>query len=72
MNISLPLDRMSVAEKLDAMEAIWTDLSRDPAAFVTPAWHELVLEERKAAVQTGKATYSDWEDARQRLRKKFE
>lgn len=72
MNISLPLDQMSVAEKIDAMEAIWSDLSRNPAAFATPAWHKTVLAERKVAVKSGAATYSDWSTARKRLRKKLE
>ncbi len=29
--ISIPLDKMSLAEKLEAMEALWADLSRTPA-----------------------------------------
>ena len=29
--ISIPLDKMSLAEKLEAMEALWEDLSRTPA-----------------------------------------
>jgi hypothetical protein len=33
MNIALPLDKMTVEEKLRAMEALWADLSRAPAAF---------------------------------------
>jgi hypothetical protein len=71
MSVTLPLDRMTTAEKLDAMEAIWRDLSREADAFQTPAWHGTVLEERKAAVQAGQATYSDWEEVRARLRRKL-
>jgi len=29
--ISIPLDKMSLAEKLEAMEAIWADLSQTPS-----------------------------------------
>ncbi len=71
MSVTLPLDRMTTAEKLDAMEAIWSDLSRESAAFPTPAWHATVLAERKAAAQAGQATYSDWDEARARLRRKL-
>jgi hypothetical protein len=29
--ISIPLDKMLLAEKLEAMEALWADLSRTPS-----------------------------------------
>lgn len=44
---------------------------RNTATLKTPMWHKTVLEERKEAVRTGKATYSDWTEARKRLGKKL-
>ncbi len=41
MPISLPLDKMTVEEKLQIMEAIWEDLTRDAASFESPAWLRL-------------------------------
>ena len=35
----LPLNEMSVEEKLQTMEALWQSLSADPAAIDSPAWH---------------------------------
>ena len=36
----LPLEEMSVEEKLQTMEALWQSLSSDPAAVESPAWHQ--------------------------------
>jgi hypothetical protein len=68
--IVLPLKRMSRDEKLRAMEAIWADLSQDEERFESPAWHEKALREAERAVKSGKAQFSDWEDAKKRLRRK--
>ena len=61
---------MSRDEKLRAMEAIWTDLSQDEGQFESPAWHEKALRETERAVKSGKAQFSDWEDAKKRVRRK--
>jgi len=68
MSITLPLDKMTVAEKLDVMETLWRDLSRDESQFQSPAWHGEVLREREQSVAEGKATYIAWEMAKQELR----
>ncbi len=41
----LPLNEMSVEEKLQTMEALWQSLSADPGAVESPAWHEKELRE---------------------------
>lgn len=71
MKTTLPLAQMSTEEKLSAMEAIWADLSREPDSLPTPEWHGRLLDERKAAVAAGQATYADWDEARERLRKRL-
>jgi hypothetical protein len=67
MDITLPLDQMTTAEKLRLMEALWADLSRDES-FESPAWHEQVLKEREERVRSGQETFEDWEAAKKRLR----
>jgi hypothetical protein len=62
MNAALPLEKMTVAEKLQAMEELWADLSRDES-FESPAWHEKVLKER-----AGQKNFMDWEAAKKQLR----
>ncbi|HEY6232417.1 MAG TPA: addiction module protein [Pyrinomonadaceae bacterium] len=59
---------MTTEEKLQAMEALWADLTRTAEQFESPAWHEQVLREREQAAKSGKDTFIDWETAKQQLR----
>ena len=68
--VDLPLSKLSVAQKLDLMETLWADLTRDEKKLKSPAWHETVLKDREEAYAAGKITVSDWEQAKKRIRKK--
>lgn len=68
MNVLLPLDKMTTAEKLGAMEALWRDLSRDENSFESPVWHGDVLREREQRVEDGKESYVAWDVAKKDLR----
>jgi len=70
MPIALPIKKMTRKEKLIAMEALWTDLSRDESQIESPAWHEGALRESERLVREGKAKFSDWEQAKARIRRK--
>jgi len=70
MPVVLPLKKMSRDEKLRAMEALWADLSQDEDRFESPAWHAQALREAERAVKSGKAKFSDWEEAKKRIRRK--
>ncbi len=61
---------MSREDKLRAMEALWSDLSRDEAEFDSPGWHGAVLRETERLVREGKAGFSDWQAAKRRIRRK--
>jgi hypothetical protein len=67
--ISLPLKKMSRAEKIMALEAIWEDLSRNEAGFESPAWHQEELAATEQRVKAGKDRPVDWEHAKKQLRK---
>lgn len=54
MSIELPLERMTVAEKLEAMEAIWESLSAQSTDVPAPEWHGEVLADRKRRLETEK------------------
>ena len=71
MPLTLALKKMSRADKLRAMETIWTDLAGNEARFASPAWHGTALAQTKQLVKTGKARFSDWDDAKARLRRKI-
>jgi hypothetical protein len=68
--VELPLSQLSFAQKLDLMETLWGDLTRDEKTLKTPAWHETVLKDREEAFAAGKVTASDWERAKKRIKKK--
>lgn len=70
MAVTLPIRRMSRADKLRAMEALWADLSGDEAEFQSPGWHGVVLRETERLIRGGKAKFSDWQTARSRIRRK--
>ncbi|HBM16823.1 MAG TPA: hypothetical protein DD381_10840 [Lentisphaeria bacterium] len=69
MSIALPLDRMTVVEKLQAMETIWNDLCRKSENIPSPAWHEDVLSKREQNVRNGTDSFTDWETAKKDIRK---
>jgi Putative addiction module component len=54
---------MSLEQKLQAMEALWEDLSREPDRIQVPSWHQEVLKGTKSRVESDEATFSDWEKA---------
>jgi len=68
MPLTLPLDEMTREEKLQAMEALWDDLSRHPDLVESPAWHEDVLRDRERRLTTGEATFMDWDQAKAQIR----
>jgi len=68
MEAVLPLDQMSVAEKIRAMEAIWDDLTCHDSEVESPAWHGEVLAARQARLDSGKTSVADWSDGKQRIR----
>ena len=71
MNISeFPITQLSFAQKLDLMEVLWADMVGNEKKLESPAWHETVLKDREAALDAGKITVSNWEEAKERIKKK--
>ena len=68
--VELPISRLSLAQKLDLMETLWADLTRDETKLESPAWHKTILEDREKSLRAGKVTVSDWEQAKKRIEKK--
>lgn len=48
------LDALPLAEKISAMEMLWSSLCRDEKADVSPAWHEEILQQRKSEIAEGR------------------
>lgn len=68
MIVTLPLNDMTVSEKLQLMETLWEDLSRNADSLESPEWHRGVLEDRERRIASGEATFIDWEAAKSAIR----
>jgi hypothetical protein len=66
----LPLEKMSMEEKLRAMELLWDDLCNKAGGLTSPAWHEGILAERDAMQKRGEDEFEDWETAKRNIRSK--
>ena len=67
MKVVLPLDQMTVAEKLDLMEILWDDLSRNPGDIPSPDWHGEVLAERERLIEAGETKFLSLDEFRKNL-----
>lgn len=65
MDAALPLDKMSVEEKLRALDLLWGDFTQTPAALPSPDWHQDVPDARERRLREGKETFIPWDEARQ-------
>ena len=66
-NAEIPLDGMTVQEKLNLMERIWVNLSQNADDLPSPQWHGDLLDRRRKAVLSGETTFEEWEIVKQRL-----
>jgi hypothetical protein len=64
--------QMTREEKLQAMEALWADLSKNDEEVESPPWHEDILKETEARLTDGREKVTDWATAKKELRKRFE
>lgn len=69
---TLPIETLTIAEKLLLMERLWDDLSRRPSDVPSPEWHGHVLSERSAALAEGRTAFVEWEAAKKRLRERLQ
>lgn len=70
MELSIQLEKMTVVEKLAAIETIWRDLAGTDENVPSPSWHNDVLGARQSRVEEGSSKFSDWSEARDRIRRK--
>jgi putative addiction module component (TIGR02574 family) len=67
---ALEIERMSLAQKLEAMELIWRSLAADAESIASPQWHKTVLQSRLAKVEAGKGKFLTVAQLRKRLAKR--
>jgi hypothetical protein len=68
MDLALPIDQMTTAEKLRALEAIWESLCRKPDDVPSPSWHAETLRSREGCLRDGFSRFVDWTEAKQNSR----
>jgi hypothetical protein len=52
MTLEAMLNALSASQKLEALNILWRDLSKNAPEFVSPDWHGQVLGERLAKPST--------------------
>lgn len=72
MRIAIPLQKMSVTDKLQAIEEIWADLIRESTDVPSPAWHGEVLRAREQRVLDGTAKFLEVDDAKRAVREQIQ
>ena len=65
--MNIPLNKMSVSEKLEAISLIWDSLSSNPDDIPVPDWQRVELEQRLRRLDSGETTVSTWEEAEKRF-----
>ncbi len=71
-NADIPIDGLTVVQKLSLMERIWVDLEKRPSEIPSPDWHGDVLARRLRSVENGETDFVDWSDAKKRLQRRYE
>jgi len=61
------ITRMSLDERLQAMELLWQSLSATPTAIESPRWHGDVLVDRLARAESGQARFLSLDEAKAQL-----
>jgi putative addiction module component (TIGR02574 family) len=56
MNLA-DIKKMSMAERLKTMEALWDSLLYENEQIESPEWHEKIVVKRKAKIKSGKAKF---------------
>jgi len=69
MSITLPIDKMSTTDCIQAMEDLWDVLTHEKNEIESPSWHENILNARKKRIESGKAKFLTIEDLKQQYKK---
>jgi hypothetical protein len=64
------IPNLSTAEKLVAMEALWSSLHQTFEDSSPPDWHREILNQRMGLIESGQAVYEDWNQVKKDLRER--
>ena len=68
MIVTLPLEEMSMEDKISTMEILWEEICKDSNNLPSPLWHAEILQEREKRLAEGKDCFEDWEKVKDELR----
>ena len=63
----IEIDKMSLPDRLAAMENLWASLQGKDRKMGSPAWHRGILGERRKKLRSGKAVLYSLSEVRSRL-----
>jgi putative addiction module component (TIGR02574 family) len=66
---TLGIERMSFAERLQAMELLWRSMAAEPDKLESPGWHKKILAKRLTKVEAGKGEFLALAQFKKRLQK---
>jgi hypothetical protein len=66
----IAIEKLSRAEKLRMMEALWRDLRASAEPLPSMTWHGEALRQAESALANGTAQMMDWSEAKDALRKR--
>ena len=64
------IERMTLEDRLKAMELLWDSISRCPDQVPSPSWHGEVIAERLESIEEGKAEFLTVDQLKNRLRQR--
>jgi hypothetical protein len=64
--MNIPVDSMTTAEKIEAMEMLWASLQKNPE-HQPPLWHKRVLDMRRAKIERGETKFSTLQEVIDRI-----
>ncbi|MBT6563290.1 MAG: addiction module protein [Candidatus Scalindua sp.] len=56
------IKKMSIIERLQAMEELWDSLCHEENEIESPGWHKDILESRRKKIKEGDAEFVSLED----------
>ena len=68
--LALPLESMTIAEKMDVIDRIMDDLSRNSASVPVIEWHGDLLAQRAENLKNGTDRFISLDEAEARIREK--
>ena len=63
----LNINKMSLSERLHAMELLWDSLQNENGQIQSPEWHENILTERLQKIKDGSAKFIKLKDLNKTL-----